>query len=241
MKKNKLIKLLFAFCLPILVVSCAEEIGDEQAPKGTGTDFETISSVYSEIDGTGTVTLPLRNGSVSESDISFTGTATEGEDFEFVGVTGEGIQISILDDTQYEPNAETVKVVIGTSGNNVHTINIVSNCEDTDGLDISYFEGDWSALEYYGGPTYGPYTIHLFQDETDPTKFAFDNFYDSGCDAYMIFDMAAGTVNFPNQSPCGVALTNSTGTFTLDLCDQTTMAIDLNFDGGDWQYRFTKL
>lgn len=242
MKKNKLFKLLFIFCLPILMVGCEEEIAEEISPKGTGTDFETISSVYEEIDGTATITIPVRGGSLSESDISFTGTATEGEDFELVGVTAEGVQISVIDDSDYEPSVETIKVVIPTSGNNVHTINIISNCEDQDGLDINaYMEGDWAALEYYGGPSYGPYTIHLFQDETDPNKYAFDNLYDSGCDAYMIFDFGAGTVYFPDQDPCGVPLTNSSGTFTLDLCDQTTMSIMLNFDGGDWEYRFTKL
>jgi hypothetical protein len=242
MKKNKLIKLLFTFCLPILVVSCAEEIGDEQSPTGTGTDFEILASSWSEIDGTGTITIPLRNGTVSESEISFTGTATEGEDFELLGVTSEGIQISVIDDNDFEP-LESIKVVIESTGNNVHTINVYSNCEDTENPYVEYFIGDWAALEDYGaGGTYGPYTIHLVQDSEDPNKFTFDDFYDSGCDAYMIFDVAAGTVYFPDQAPCDEPLTASTGTFTVDDCNNNTdLVINVDFDGGPWVYRFSKL
>jgi len=249
MKKNKLIKLLFIFCLPILILGCEKEIGEEINPKGTGADFETISSSYYEIDGTGTVTIPLRNGSVSASKISFTGTATEGEDFELVGVTSEGIQISIIDDDVYEPNTETIKVVIETTGNNVHTINVYSNCEDQGGLDLGeYMGGEWDATEFYcgvgvttGNCDYGPYHITLVQDSENPNRFDFDNLYDSGCDAYMIFDFEDGTVFFPDQAPCGVDLTNSSGVFDVDLCGTTTLTINLNFDGGDWVYYFEKL
>jgi hypothetical protein len=248
MKKNRLVKLLFTFCLPILLVGCEKEIGEENSPKGTGTDFGTLSSVYEEIDGTGTVTIPVRGGSLSESDISFTGTATQGEDFEFVGVTGECVQISIIDDNDFEP-LEFVKVVIESTGNNVHTISIVSNCEDTENPYLGYFQGDWNATEFYcglgvttGNCDYGPYEITLVQDSEDPNRFDFDNLYDSGCDAYMIFDPVAGTVYFPDQAPCGIDLTNSSGTFVIDECNNaSTLTINLNFDGGDWIYYFEKL
>ncbi|HEY3429762.1 MAG TPA: hypothetical protein VGK39_03730, partial [Cyclobacteriaceae bacterium] len=106
------------------------------------------------------------------------------------------------------------------------------------------FSGIWSATEFYcglgvttGSCDFGPYSITMVQDGTNPNRFDFTNFYGSGCDAYVIFDGAAGTVHFPNQSPCGVALTASTGTF--NVCDDT-LIINLNFDGSDWIYEFTR-
>jgi hypothetical protein len=148
MKKNKLIKLLFIFCLPILIASCEEEIGEEQSPTGSGIDFETVSSSYMEIDGTGTVTIPFRNGSVPESAISITGTATEGVDYELLSVTEEGVQIRIIDDNEFEPDLETIRVVIkGTTGNNVHTITIYSNCEDTEGYTGLLFRGRYEVVQ----------------------------------------------------------------------------------------------
>jgi hypothetical protein len=255
MKKNKLVKLLFAFCLLTLAVSCAEEIGEEREPKGTGVDFLTVSSSYKEIDGTGTVTIPFRNGSFSESDITFTGDATEGEDYEFVGITDEGIQISIIDDNDFEP-IEFVKVVVGTSGNNVHTISIVSNCQDTQNPYDWYFRGTWAATEFYcglgvttGSCDFGPYNVTLVQDSEDPTKYTFTNFYGTtGLSATIVFDMANGTVAFPDQDAGGDTtdpeITASTGTFTIDDCTSpkgTKLIINLNYDGGDWIYQFKKL
>jgi hypothetical protein len=239
MKKNNLYRILFALALPLLIIGC----DDDEA--STPTDFAGIASTYYEENGTTTVTIPLRNASgVSDNnlDIEFGGTAVEGEDFELVGITEEGVQISIIDDDDLEDKEEIrVKLSspsVNVSGNSIHTITIVSDCADTDGLDLSYFNGDYDALEDYGSSTYGPYTIEFIQDENEPNKFHFDNLYDSGCDAYVVIDIAAGTVYFPNQSPCGKALTNSSGTFTL--CDDETFTINLNYDGGDWVYRFTK-
>jgi hypothetical protein len=245
MKKDKFLqRLLFALIVPAFLLSCD---GDEEEPAMAEIEFLTISSTYEEANGTGTVTVPLR-GSADESQYSFEfdGTATEGEDYEVIGVNGEGFQVSIIDDNDAEPN-ETIRVRmmspnLNLNGNAIHTINIVSNCEDTDASDLTFFRGNWDATEKYG-PTeddwYGPYEILLLQDAENPNMFHFDNLYDSGCDAYMIFDLAAGTVYFPDQAPCEEALTNSSGTFTLNAC-QTELTINLNFDGGDWVYHFAK-
>lgn len=237
MMKNKLLnKFLFILSLPVLMLACS----DDEGPKGTGTDFKSIATTIEEAGGT--ATIPLRNGSISESDIVFGGTATEGEDFEFSEVTAEGVQISIINDDKYE-GTETIRVQIkNTTGNNIHTITIPCDGTDAGGWAVADFAGDWDALEDYGaGGTYGPYDVTLVQDDVNPNRFDFDNFYDAGRDVYMIFDLEAGTVVFPDQTPLPDAtpdpLTGSTGTF--DLCEGT-LTINLNYDGSDWVYRFTQ-
>ncbi len=214
------------------------------------TDFSGISSTFDEGEGTRIVTIPIRNAGGSASGLSATlaGTATAGEDYEYVGITGEGVQIRIIDDNEIE-DTEFVRVTLSSAdgslaGNAVHTLNITSNCEDTGGVTLSYFAGSFAATEKYG-PTeddwYGPYTIEFIQDEEDPTIFHFDNLYASGCEAYIVVDLEAGTAYFPDQDPCGVPLTNSSGTVTIDECNGSELNINLNFDGGDWLYTFRKL
>ena len=98
--------------------------------------------------------------------------------------------------------------------------------------------GSFSALEDYGAAHYGPYTVSFVQNANNPNRFDFDNFYDSGYDAYIEFDPTTGTVKFPDgQSPGGKAITKSSGTF--DQC-RGILTINLNYDGGDWIYHFTK-
>jgi len=237
---NKFIVVIF---MSAALLSCDDDDG-----ASVTTDFQTIASSYEEANGTGTITLPLRNaGNAGNLQVEFGGTAVEGEDFQLVGVTAEGVQISVIDDNDLEL-PETIRVQLKSSsgslkGNTFHTVTIVSNCEDTENPFIDFFIGDYDATEKYG-PTeedwYGPYTIHLVQDEEDPNKFHFDNLYDSGCDAYMVFDLEAGTVYFPDQAPCDEPLTASSGTFEIDACNGSTLNIDLNFDGGDWTYTFKK-
>lgn len=246
MKKDKILhKLLFALIMPAFILSCD---GDEGELATADIDFLTISSSYDEASGTGTLTVPLR-GVVNQNSYSFEfgGTATEGEDYQVIGVTGEGFQVSIIDDNDAEPN-ETIRVrmvspSLNLNGNAMHTIHIASNCEDTNASDVDFFAGNWDATEKYGdlpASWYGPYEITLIQDDQDPNTFHFDNLYDSGCEAYMVFDMTAGTVYFPDQEPCGIPLTSSSGTFTFDSC-HNELTINLNFDGGDWVYSFVKL
>jgi hypothetical protein len=227
--------------------ACSEDEGG--GTPLTGAYFERTASSYIEGDGNATHEIAVLGFKGSESDIefSFAGTATEGEDYDVVGFSNGVLTLTLLDDNLFENN-ETIRIQIvdakgGVGRTRFHLVNLSSpECTDNVGLDVSYFAGHWDALEDYGGgSTYGPYEIELIQDSEDPNVFHFDNLYDSGCDAYMVFDMEAGTVYFPDQAPCGVDLTNSSGTFNIDLCNQSTLTINLNFDGGDWIYRFTKL
>jgi hypothetical protein len=239
-------KLLMAFSLPLLLVGC-----DDDEEPATTVDFNSVSSSYEEDSGTGTITIPLRNvGNVDALDVEFAGSATEGDDFELVGITNEGVQISIIDDNAWEED-EFVRVKLKSSGgaltgNSLHTITIFS-CSDVGGLDPSYFAADYEAYEKYGpepSDWYGPYTVHFVQDDEDPNKFHFDNFYDSGRDSYLIFNLEEGTVYFPDQTPLPDGspnlLSGSTGTFTIDECNGSVLNIDLNYDGGDWTYTFER-
>ena len=250
MKKYLLLtRLLFVFSLSLMAVSC----DDDDDSGASGTDFGTIASSYHEADGTGTVTIPLRNvGSTSGLSVDFAGSATEGEDFELSGITNEGVTINVIDDATLEGN-ETIRVQLlrngkSTSGNAFHTITIVSNCEDQGGLALEDFAGDFSAIEKYGAEPaawYGPYHLTLVQDEEDPTIFWMDNFYDSGRDAYIKVDLATGTAYFPDQTPLPDSspnpLTESEGVF--DFCTHNghlTLTITLDYDGGAWEYEFVK-
>ena len=206
-------------------------------------EFQQVYSSYDEANGTGTVTIPVRkSGSVSEADVNFIfgGTATEGEDFEFIGLSDEGVQISVIDDDTYEP-AETLTIRMegAVGGNQIYELTILSDCDyDPGDFDTEFWDGEMNALEDYGSGTYGPYHVTLVQSDTNPNRYDFDNFYDSGYDAYIEFDVANGTVKFPDgQTPGGKPLTNSSGTF--DQC-LGVLTINLNYDGGDWVYRFTR-
>lgn len=227
MKKNKLFKLLFIFCLPILMVACEEEIGEENSPKGTGTDFETVSSSYKEIDGTGTVTIPFRNGSVSESDISITGTATAGVDYEFVGVTGEGVQISVIDDNEFEPDLETIRVVIeGTTGNNVHTITVYSNCEDTEAYSGLLFRGSYEVVQ----DDWEDYSVGdvLTLEAIDETHFQIDHYPNTSVNNHPLVitldDLATGAAIIESQyngsyNASGSQAVTTTGSGTVNGCE----------------------
>jgi hypothetical protein len=248
MKKYQLLKkVLIAFTMPLLLVAC----DDDDESGSAGVDFGNITSSVYEDNGTQTVTIPFRSaGNIDNLQVDFGGTATEGEDFELLGITAEGVQISILDDAAWEKD-ESVRVQLNSSdgsitGNNFHTITILS-CGDIGGLDMSYFAGEYEGTEKYGpepGDWYGPYTIHVEQDEVDPNKFHLDNFYDSGMDAYMIINLAEGTVYFPDQTPMPDGtpslITASTGTLTIDECNGSILNINLNYDGGDWTYTLHK-
>lgn len=240
MKKNDLInKLFLALTLSVTVLACSDDEGG-----GSTVSFTKIATTTSEADAE-TVTIPLRNGSVTEEDITWGGTATEGEDYTVAGITDEGIQITIINDDDLEPN-ETIRLQISSSDNGTHVVNIMSDCGDTENVYAKYFEGDWDAIEYYCGVgetagtcDYGPYHQTWTQDSEDPTVFRTANFYDSGRTGFIKFDFEAETVYFPDQQPLPDAgaptlLTGSSGTFTLDECDGSTMTIELDYDGGVW-------
>ena len=250
MKTTK--NILFYF-LSLAVAIMFSACDDDEPTERTGTTFVKTASSFAEGSGNGTVQIEV-DGS---DDVEFTyrGTATEGEDFTVGGYSNGILTLNLIDDTDWEKNETIiVRIASGDVGRiPTHTVYISSNCEDTDNLDPSFFEGDWSATEWYCGVgvttstcDYGPYDIHLVQDTTDPNKFHFDNFYDSGYDVYMVFDMAAGTVKFPDQNAVGDAsnpgITASSGTYSLDLCEGVNvLTINLTYDGGAWDYTFVKL
>jgi hypothetical protein len=142
MKKNiSLNKLLFGFALAAVAFSC-DDNDDEVAVQ---TDFGTIASTHEE--SAGTVTIPLRVvGDVSDLEVAFGGTATEGEDFTLAGITSEGVQLNIVDDANFE-FTETIRVTLskGTDelyGNAIHNITLLSQCSDPEGSSsiLSLFE-----------------------------------------------------------------------------------------------------
>jgi len=251
MKRNKILnKLFYSLVVPAFLLACDDESGSEVAP----IDFSSIATTYQEADGT--VTIPFRGAAnTADLDFEFGGTAVEGEDFEFVGVSAEGVQVKIIDDVDREP-IETIRILMTSSnlnltGNNTHTISVVSSCDDIVGLDASYFVGTYAATERYGpnppaSNWYGPYTMVITQDATNPNRLNMTNFYDAGRTAYIVFDVEAGTVKFPEQTPLPDTspnlLTASTGTFTVqDPCNLgATLTISLDYDGGVWEYYFEK-
>lgn len=135
-----------------------------------------------------------------------------------------------------KPNGEAVGDVAEFTMQESNSI--VGKVTDLVPFNPASWAGTYTALEDYGTSTWGPYDVQFVQDATNPNRFHFDNFYDSGLDAYVEFDGATRTVKFPDgQSPDGEDLTDSSGTF--DPCTGE-LVINLNYDGGEWIYRFTK-
>lgn len=136
MKKNKLIyNLLVAAGMSLTLFACSDD--DE----GTSAGFAGIASSYMEADGTGTVFIPFRDGTVKESSITVDGSATEGSDYT-LSYSDDGITVTVTDDDAAE-KLETIRFMIsGASGesNSIHTLIIVS---DDPGL--LYVELTWAA------------------------------------------------------------------------------------------------
>jgi hypothetical protein len=105
-EKNKVLnKFLYLLSLPILILGCTEEIGEAGGTISNGAfQFESNASNFYEADGASTIVVPFRNagGSVSESDLVIDGTATAGEDYDIVGVTDAGVEISFMADVAAE-------------------------------------------------------------------------------------------------------------------------------------------
>ncbi|GIL23533.1 MAG: hypothetical protein BroJett042_20460 [Bacteroidota bacterium] len=239
-KYSRLGKFIAIIGLPILIASCE----DETTVKTT-VDFASISSNYYEADGTTSFTIPLRNaGSTSGLSVVFAGTATQGQDYELVGITSAGVEIRLLDDNVYEDGVvETLRVQLVSSseslkGNTMHTINMVSNdCEDTEGLTVASLAGDWNAME----DDYGPYTVTFEVDEEDETILWMDNFFDSGISAYVKIDLTTGAVVFPEQQVSNYQGSVITGTGSFDdNCNFTitTHFATTQYGNFDWEYIF---
>lgn len=237
----------FALSLSVSLIGCSDDDSS-----GSGVTFTGIASSLFEDNATTTVTIPYRGGSLSEDEVVISGSATVGEDYTFDGITEGGLSFTILEDDKWELN-ETIIVRIPSSQNGTHTVTLVSDCADEDGIAAAPFAGNWSATEFYcglgvttGSCDFGPYTVTMEKDADNPNRLHFANFYGTAAlHAYIDFDGAAGTVRFPDQDVEGdtsdPAITASTGTYTVDVCAGTgTLIINLNYDGGDWIYQFVK-
>jgi hypothetical protein len=242
-KRNTIQKFLVALTIPAFIISCDKEDG----PHAIATDFGSIASSGQEREAE-ILTIPLRNANasiVSKLNVSFGGSATEGEDYTFLGLTQEGVQIQINDDQLLEED-ENIRVQLtatgmNLNGNTIHQIIITDDCEDEGGLTLANFAGGYTAIEKYGpepADWASPYHLNITQDATNPARFNMTNFYGSNLPAYFLVDIATKSVYFPDQKPHpSFPLTNSSGTF--DFCTHDghlTLTIQLNFDGGDWEY-----
>jgi hypothetical protein len=249
----KITQFFYKLLLPVVVLTITMGC-DSDDDAEVYTDFASIASTYNEASGTGVITIPFRNAgsNLNSLNVTFAGSATEGTDFELVGITAEGVQIRVFDDNTLEAS-ETVRITLRSAGANlagnaIHTLTILSNCEDLEGLQLSDFAGDFHATEKYGPASsdwYGPYDLELVQDEEDPTIFWMDNFYDSGREAFIVVDLANGTVHFPDQTPLPDntpdLLSESSGTFGYCTVEgHLVLTISLNYDGGDWEFELVK-
>src|SRR5688572_8688059 len=106
--------------------SMFQACSDDEASSAS---FEQVYAEYDESDGTGTVTVPVR-GSTGGVEFVLGGTATEGEDYEFLGLGPDGVEISVIDDTDFE-DAETVTVRMegAGAGNTIFELTILSDCD----------------------------------------------------------------------------------------------------------------
>lgn len=192
-------------------------------------------------------------GSPLQITYTVSGTAVEGEDYEFVSAKGTAtiaagsyatnVVVKLLDDVNSD-GAKTVVLTITSVSPAVRVgeglpgkVLTITIADDDCAFEAASWAGDFVATEVYTAGTYGPYTITFERDAINPNRFFFDNFYDSGCDAYIVFDPATVTVKFPDQAPCGDALTASSGTF--NQCEGT-ISITLTYHGETWTYNFKK-
>lgn len=101
--------------------------------------------------------------------------------------------------------------------------------------------GSYMATEIYAAGVYGPYPVTFTQDPNDPNRFNFNNFWDYGFPAYVVFtptadDPAGQIVEFPDQVVDGVPLS---GEGTYDMCLQT-FKINADYGGDEFRYEFKK-
>lgn len=245
MNKNKYLnKIATLLVVPAFIIACD---GDEDGPSTAAVDFATVGSSYFEANGEGIVTAPLKgNGNTSDIEFVLGGSATEGEDYEFLGLTGEGVQVRILQDDEFE-FAETITIrmtspTVNLNGNAMHTVTIISNCEDIVGFgETHWLIDEFDAVEDDGVAPYGPYHVEFERDETDPNKYWTDNFWDSGLPAYIVYDPATHTVSFPTQTPLAnfpTRIITSTPA-TVDQCNRS-FTIRTSYRGFTWDYVFVR-
>jgi len=123
----------------------------------------------------------------------------------------------------------------------VKSVDLVIQNDDCD-YEAESWAGTFAATEVYAtGDPYGPYDIDLVQDAGDPNKFVFDDFWDSGITAYVVFDPNSRAVTFPTQDDGDGGTISGTGSY---LQCAGTFKIDVTYVTGGktytWSYEFEK-
>jgi hypothetical protein len=207
--------------------------GGTTVVKTTIASFTPTITAPSSMSSGSTVTLsipdaPRVTGSITWSIVSGAG--------ELSSTTARSISlITEKSDTPYSIDVEVEVEYCGFEPVILQkTIEVAAFCD----YDASTWEGDYSALEDYGdGDTYGPYDVTFVQDGTDPNKFIFDNFWDSGITAYVIFNPNSNTITFPDQDDGDGEAISGSGTY--EQCTNT-FTITTEYAGYTFEYVFTK-
>ncbi len=183
MKKaaNLLLSVMVLTVFVLVFSSCSE---DEK--KTAEVSFDIPTQTVDEDAGQILIPYEIKNGPTDEDatiSFSFSGTATEDEDFAFTGWDDDGVVIELLDDNSFESD-ETI-IVTMTSGDNVdigqadtHTVTI----QDNDFADLE-IELTWDA----GSGTPGDVDMDLILFKYDPVGDVFD-FVDASAESGTVFE-----------------------------------------------------
>lgn len=255
MTMKNIFKILAISVIALVLPGCFDDPGTDVLLTEQFVSFSLGSQQTTESDLEGEILVEISRAQDVDVVVNFSVTgsnAVNGADFTLVGnsVTipaGEysaTIPYTVEDDVlvQSEPRSFTVEIesltpaAINLNGNAAITVSIL---DDDCVYDASTWAGTYDAVEDYGSSTYGPYDLELVQDLVNPNRFNMEDFYDSGLDAYIVFDGPSGTVSFPDdQEPvAGLPITNSSGTFKQ--CTNEII-ITLTFNGDTFQYILVK-
>lgn len=251
--------------LALVVLSCNDEDYNSAFREYAGIRTTGLPTIVDE-DSDASVEIPVYYGGTFSNQTPFTvsytvsggaygvnytiegGTSASGQVTIAPGETGKEAfgTIRIKTVPNDDPNTGNVVLTITLSGTS-NGINVgypykqsyvLTIREDDCAYDASAWAGDFSALEDYGdGNPYGPYDVTFVQDETDPNKFTFSDFWDSGITAYVIFDPNSKKITFPDQDDGdGEAIT---GEGTYSQCSKS-FTITTHYAGYTWNYVFEK-
>jgi hypothetical protein len=252
MKKNRIIyKLFLALGMSIVLLSCSDDEED-----GASAGFAGIASSYYEEEGDGTIFVPFRDGSVSESDIEIDGTATPGAegDYTITSFTDEGVTISLKDDDRAE-KIETIRLTIpGTSGsaNRTHTVRIVSDDPGILQVDLDWTGGSDLDLYLYRIDTVGGDPVFTRVAFSDPGGPILLDWTAPDATYALSYNYYAGTNNAQDFTvtftPTGITLEGGSvplvfqGTYTLANVDDENIQYEQFFDKKGTEFtNFTEL
>lgn len=218
--KNIVKKILFALYLPVLMLACTEE----DTPPAVSNDFASIGSGYSESGGDKTVVIPFRNVSKAYTltDLKLSGDATEGDDYQVIGVSKDGIEIKFINDDEAE-KVETLQITIidpvSSTGNFTHTVTLVS--DDLGFLDIKLLwtaNVDLDAYSLYFDEAIDDWKVVSFSDPGNTLAkidwTAADGMYGF---SYNYYAGADDAVDFSSVfTPTGVKLNGASAVLTFN-------------------------